>query len=76
MQKRWQMVKQIQWQSCRQKRSMLKYAGLVPLASDTFTADEWWLGQVIFTRDKQNQIAGFQVAGGRIRPVLFKRQER
>ena len=47
---------------------------LTPAGVGTFTADQWWLGQVTFSRDERKVVTGFQVTGGRIRPVLFRKK--
>jgi len=38
---------------------------------DQFSGNKWYFGRVVFTRDSNNKISGFNVSGGRVRNCHF-----
>ena len=38
---------------------------------DQFSGNKWYFGRVVFTRDSNNKITGFNVSGGRVRNLHF-----
>lgn len=46
----------------------------VPVKEDHFSADTWFMGRVIFTRNEQKEITGFKVSNGRVRNLVFNRE--
>ncbi len=48
---------------------------LSPTGDDTFKGDQWFLPEVRFIRDGAGRVAGFTVTGGRVRDLIFERQE-
>jgi CubicO group peptidase (beta-lactamase class C family) len=49
---------------------------LKPTAKDEFTGNQWFFGTLTFERDETNHITGFRLSSGRVRNLLFTRQER
>lgn len=48
---------------------------LEPAGEDAFTTDRWFLPKVVFTRDGDGRITGFEVSGGRVVGLRFDRME-
>jgi len=46
---------------------------LEPLAGDVFKTDAWFLGRIRFVRNEGQQVNGFQVFGGRVRRLYFRK---
>lgn len=44
-----------------------------PLAEDVFESDAWFLGRMLFTRDLAGKVNGFEVFGGRVRRLSFRK---
>lgn len=40
---------------------------------DQFTGNKWYFGRVVYTRDSNGKITGFNVSGGRIRNLKFEK---
>ncbi|MGC4023471.1 MAG: serine hydrolase domain-containing protein [Cyclobacteriaceae bacterium] len=45
-----------------------------PIRPDVFQANQWFLGEVEFVRNKANQITGFRASNGRVRGVKFEKK--
>ncbi|NAS12160.1 serine hydrolase domain-containing protein [Poritiphilus flavus] len=48
---------------------------LTPIKEDMFSADRWYFGNVRFERNLDNSISGFRVSSGRVRNLLFEKEE-
>ncbi|MDE2751200.1 MAG: serine hydrolase [Gemmatimonadota bacterium] len=48
---------------------------LSPMGTDEFAGDQWFLPEVRFVRDGGGRISGFTVTGGRVRDLIFERQQ-
>jgi hypothetical protein len=48
---------------------------LTPIQEDHFSADAWFMGSVNFTRGEQQEITGFKVSNGRVRNLIFEKEE-
>lgn len=50
----------------------------IPLnrVEDYFVSEQWFLSQIRFQRDEENQVAGFRLTGGRVRNLRFDRKAR
>ncbi|MDE2783605.1 MAG: serine hydrolase [Gemmatimonadota bacterium] len=48
---------------------------LSPTGTDEFAGDQWFLPEVRFVRDGGGRISGFTVTGGRVRDLIFERQQ-
>jgi len=46
---------------------------LAPGQPDQFHGADWWLGKLVFQRDKDEQITGFKLTGSRVRNVRFEK---
>jgi len=42
---------------------------------DQFTGNKWYFGRVVFTRDSNGKISGFNVSGGRVRNLKFEKKD-
>jgi hypothetical protein len=42
---------------------------------DQFTGNKWYFGRVVFTRDSNGRISGFNVSGGRVRNLKFEKKD-
>ncbi len=47
---------------------------LNPTIEDRFEGPRWFFGRIHFTRNKENQVAGFRLTGGRVRNLSFVKQ--
>ena len=46
---------------------------LLPTEEDAFSGDIYFMSEVVFQRDAQNQVEGFTVSNGRTQGVKFER---
>ena len=46
---------------------------LTPTRTDQFSGNKWYFGRVVFTRNPNGKITGYNVSGGRVRNLKFEK---
>jgi len=46
---------------------------LTPVTSNQFTCPHWWMSNIIFQRDHNNKILGFEINSGRVLHLYFRK---
>ena len=49
--------------------------GLAPTAEDVFQGDSWFMGEIAFDRGPDGAVREMRVSNGRVRALLFQKQE-
>jgi hypothetical protein len=45
------------------------------IAPDQFTSPNWWMNHIVFLRDKQKKVIGFEISSGRVMHLRFDKMQ-